>query len=100
MQSKRKALIDLSNISSDDETTITNTKRTSIVDMLPTKTDKENTMPTQLLGDRFQNVHPLLSWYKFDLNTSHMSCEEFMNLIDPKNDENLITFLTETGIIA
>ena len=62
--------------------------------MLPTKTDKENTMPTQLLGDRFQNVHPLLSWYKFDLNTSHMSCEEFMNLIDPKNDEKLITFLT------
>ena len=100
MQSKRKALIDLSNISSDDETTITNTKRTSIVDMLPTKTDKENTMPTQLLGDRFQNVHPLLSWYKFDLNTSHISYESFMNLIDPKNDENLITFLTEIGIIA
>ena len=81
-QSKRKALIDLSNISSDDETTITNTKRTSIVDMLPTKTDKENTIPTQLLGDRFQNVHLLLSWYKFDLNNSIIVVHNLINRIN------------------
>ena len=55
-------------------------------------------MPIQLHEDGFQNVHPLLSWYKFDLNTSHMNYDEFMNLTNPKNNEKLITFLNEVGI--
>ena len=51
MQSKRKAFIDLSNVSGEDESTLANTKRTCVVDMLPIKTDKENTIPQQLPDD-------------------------------------------------
>ena len=57
-------------------------------------------MCKQLNADRFQNVHPLLPLYKFDLNTSCMSHDEFMLLIDPKNDEQMIIFLTDIGILA
>ena len=41
-QSKRKAFIDLSNIPSDDETAHNFLKCTTMQDMSPTKTDKEN----------------------------------------------------------
>ena len=72
MQSKRKAFINLSDIPSDDETTYNPLKCTSIQDMLPTKIDSENNISTELPLDRFQNLHPLLPWYKFNLNTSSM----------------------------
>ena len=87
MHSKRKAFVDLSNVSSEDECTLLNSKRTCVVDMLPIKNDKENTIPQNLLDDRFQNVHPLLPWYKFDLHTVHMNYEGVMKLTDPNNGE-------------
>ena len=51
MHSKRKAFIDLSNVSSEDECTLLNSKRTCVVDMLPIQNDKENTIPQNLLDD-------------------------------------------------
>ena len=100
MQSKRKAFVDLTNISSDDETSGKLYKRTSVQDMLPQQKADGNKSAKQLDVDRFQNVHPLLPWYQFDLNTSRMSYDEFMHLIDPKNDEQMIRFLTDIGILA
>ena len=97
MQSERKAFVDLTNISSDDETTGKSFKRTSVQGMFPQQTENENTFAKQLTADRFQNVHPLLPWYKFDENTSCMSYDKFMHLIDPKNDEQMIIFLTDSS---
>ena len=100
-QSKRKAFIDLSNIPSDDETSQNSFKCTTIEDMLPTKTDKENHFSTTFSEDRFQNLHPLLPWYKHDLNSTSMSYDQFMQLIDPRNDDGqLIRFLTDLGVMA
>ena len=59
--------------------------------MLPQHVDKENTSVKPLDADRFQNVHPLLPWYKYDLNNSCMSYDAFMHLINPKNDAEMIT---------
>ena len=100
MHSKRKAFVDLSNISSDDETSYKSFKYVPAQYMLPQDVNKENTPVKSLDADRFQNVHPLLPWYKYDLNSSSMSYDAFLHLIDPKNDAEMITFLTDIGIIA
>ena len=67
----------------DDATSGKLFKRTSVEDMLPQQADG-NKSAKRLDVDRFQNVHPLLPWYQFDLNTSRMSYDEFMHLIDIK----------------
>ena len=84
MHSKRKAFVDLSNISSDDETSYKSFKYVPAQYMLPQDVNKENTPVKSLDADRFQNVHPLLPWYKYDLNSSSMSYDAFLHLIDPK----------------
>ena len=50
--------------------------------------------------DRFQNVHPLLGWYKHDLKTGGLSYDTFMDLMDPDNDILLLNLLTQIGVIA
>ena len=49
---------------------------------------------------RFQNVHPLLGWYKHDLLTGILSYDSFMQLMNPDNDLPLMNLLTEIGVIA
>ena len=67
---------------------------------MPCLGDKENTKPIEIDDNRFQNVHPLLSWYKHDLETGVLSYDKFMELMNPDNDVQLINVLTEIGVIA
>ena len=47
-----------------------------------------------------QNVHPMLAMYKHDLITEHMSYEGFLHLVAVNNEEYMLQFLGEIGIIA
>ena len=67
---------------------------------MPCLQDKENTNPDQNDDTRFQNVHPLLAWYKHDLETGIFSYDKFMDLINPINDAQLVKLLTEIGTVA
>ena len=88
--------MDLTNVSNDEEIHLKTEKFNSVHDFMPCLGDKENTKPRRIDDNRFQNVHPLLSWYKHDLETSVLSYD-FMNADD---DVKLINVLTEIGVIA
>ena len=97
---KRKALVDLTNVSSDDDVPLKSEKCNNVLDLMPRLQDKENANPDQNDDTRFQNVHPLLAWYKHDLETGIFSYDKFMDLINPINDAQLVKLLTEIGIVA
>ena len=72
--SKRKPFVDLTNISSDNEETLKSDKKYENMDMMPL-ISHEKGVTTDIVGidgTRFQNVHPLLGWYKHDLLTVHI----------------------------
>ena len=97
MHSKRKAFVDLSNISS-DETSCKSFKYTPAQDMLPQDEGKHR---CKTIWCRSLSECPsFVAWYKYDRNNLSMSYDAFMHLIDPKNDAEMITFLTDIGIIA
>ena len=48
--------------------------------------------------DRFQNVHPLLGWYKHDMETGILSYDTFMDLIKPDNVIELLNLMTQIGV--
>ena len=52
----------------------------------PIKTDE-----IQNLQKVFQNKHPLHAWYKHDLNTGHMSYDEYPALVHHENKEQMIS---------
>jgi len=97
---KRKAVEELSN------TSVHPSKQTEICsyfckdDFLPilnetihheNKSDKEFTR-------NYQNVHPILPWYN-DLQTSHVSYEDFLDLTNPDHERKMYEFLTDVGLI-
>jgi hypothetical protein len=64
--SKRKPFVDLTNVyvSSDNEETLKSDKKYENMDMMPL-ISHEKAVTTDIVDDtRFQNVHPLLGWYK------------------------------------
>ena len=75
------------NFCTDDFLPVSNT---SICD--EDKSDKEFTR-------NYQNVHPVLAWYKHDLPTSHLSYEKKLELTHPDNEKMLYAFLTEVCLI-
>ena len=48
----------------------------------------------------FQNVHPLLPWYKHDLETGHFSYEKFQKLVSKEEEESMLDFLVQVDLIA
>ena len=61
---KRKPFVDLTNISSDDDEPLKSDDKYNKVDMMPVISN-EQTLNVEAADDsRFQNVHPLLGWYK------------------------------------
>ena len=98
--SKRKPFVDLTNMSSDNEETLKSDKKYENMDMMPL-ISHEKAVTTDIVDDtRFQNVHPLLGWYKHDLLTGILSYDSFMQLMNPDNDLPLMNLLTEIGVIA
>ena len=47
----------------------------------------------------YQNVHPFLGWYKYDLQTKHMSYDKFMELTNANYEKMLYDFLMDVGLI-
>ena len=62
-------------------------------DVLSTEQRYDNSYPS--FHWNYQNVHPLLPWYKHDLETTHMSYEKLQNLVSLDNELQLLDFLTE-----
>ena len=97
---KRKPFVDLTNISSEDDEPLKSDDKYDVLNMLPT-TCESNELHVAVDDDkRFQNVHPLLGWYKHDLETGILSYDSFMQLMDPSNELPLLNLLTEIGVIA
>ena len=104
---KRKALVDVTNVCNDGDIYLKSDNKYSVQDLLPILEDNVDTNSSKpasifedLSSDRFQNVHPLLGWYKHDLNTGVLSYDDFNNLMQPENDVQLINLLSEIGVIA
>ena len=103
MQScKRKALTDLTNTENDvKEPPISRPNVASANLLFPICSTKSSEFDIQTIDeDRYQNVHPLCSWYKYDKVTDHMSYDQFMNLMMEENDTQLITLLQNIGCIS
>ena len=103
MQScKRKALRDLTNTENDvKEPPISRPNVASANLLFPICSTKSSEFDIQTFDeDRYQNVHPLFSWYKYDKVTDHMSYDQFMNLMMEENDTQLITLLQNIGCIS
>ena len=80
---QRKAFVNMTNVSSDEEIPLKTEKFNSVHDFMPCLGDKEHTKAVETDDKRFQNVHPLLSWYKHDLETGVLSYDKFMELMHP-----------------
>ena len=48
----------------------------------------------------YQNVHPLLGWYKADLEKGQLSYDQFRTLLQTDNEAQLIELLVSVGLIA
>ena len=104
---KRKALVDVTNVCSDGDIYLKSDNKYSVQDLLPILEDNVDTNSSKpasifedLSSDRFQIVHPLLGWYKHDLNTGVFLYDDFNNLMQPENGVQLINLLSEIGVIA
>ena len=98
---KRKALGDLTNCSIDEETGPLKTDHnlcSDAVEMMPNITETSRIPSYE--RERFQNVHPLLGWYKHDLRTGFLPYDDFSDLMKPDNDIQLIELLEQIGVIA
>ena len=56
-----------------------------------------NSGPT--LERQYQNVHPILPWYKHDLVTETFSYERLNRLINQDNEAELFTFFTSLNLM-
>ena len=84
-----------------DEITKTyyNAKRSNIDNLLPTLVGENMTVTKQqdygeieqnklgTLERNYQNIHPLLGWYKYDMETGHFSSDQFQKLLSTENEE-------------
>ena len=73
-------------------------RKISANDVLSTEQRYDNSYPS--FQRNYQNVHPLLPWYKHDLETTHMSYEKLQNLVSLDNELQLLDFLTEVNLLA
>ena len=94
---KRKAFDDITNVCFHDNTHTKKDNSNQVADLFPHLPCKDSETMTQQ-ADRFQNVHPLLGWYKHDLQTGVLSYDEFCELMKPDNDVQLIDLLTQIGV--
>ena len=74
---KRKVLADSTKISFRNTDQSLTSSSFSTEKMLPTLEEPTNSkiISEQQFSRNYQNVHPLLAWYKSDLETSHISYE-------------------------
>ena len=102
---KRKQFQDITN-------TYNNSKRSNIHTLLSLSDDvKMNVTEHQQYTDSEQNklinlekqyqiVHPLLGWYKHDLDTGLFSYDKFQQLTSTEKEGELLDFLIELNLMA
>ena len=97
---KRKALDDITNVLNDEDSNLKSDASYNVGNLMPVLEVDNNKLSSTSDTDRFQNVHPLLGWYKHDLKTGGLSYDTFMDLMDPDNGIQLLNLLTQIGVIA
>ena len=102
---KRKELDDITN-------TYDKSKRSNVNELLPNLDDSKMSVTEQQdyvgndqsvlceLERNYENVHPLLGWYKHDLQTEHLSYDQFQQLMSKEKEEELLNFLVSVNLIA
>ena len=98
---KRKALADDTHISFRDSDQLQSSTNFPTENMLPILEEPTNskTSSEQQHSRNYQNIHPLLAWYKSDLETSHLSYEKLLELTDPDNERAMYDLLTQIGLL-
>ena len=73
----------------------------SVSELYPETVNETEKQQNILKLDRnYQNVHPLLGWYKADLETGQFSYDQFQTLMSVENEEQLLDFLVEVKLLA
>ena len=102
---KRKEFEDITN-------TYHNSKRCNVHTLLPLSGDVKMTdtehhhftenEQTKLddLNRNYQNVHPMLGWYKHDLDTGHFSSDKFQQLMSTEKEDELLDLLVDLNLLA
>ena len=98
---KRKAVGELSNVSLKTSNQSEQINNFCTDDFLPilNKSIGDEANSDKEFTRNYQNVHPVLPWYKHDLPTSHIGYEEFLDLTHPDNEKKMYEFLTDIGLI-
>ena len=65
-----------------------------------TFTEQHDNNNSATFEQNFQNVHPMLPWYKYDLETKHMRYEKLHNLLSLDSELQLLDFITGVNLIA
>ena len=101
---KRKPLIDITNRTANLKSNEEDRQRWA-------KFDESHWFPLQPIQDveevaklpeqfQMQNIHPQLALYDATIKTEHISHDELSFLLNPDNETELLTLLTQTGVIA
>ena len=92
--------------------TCTNSKHCNVDKLLPLvdnvkMTDTEHHYFTENeqtklddLNRNYQNVHPMLGWYKHDLGTGHFSYDKFQELMSTEKEDKLLDLLVDLNLLA
>ena len=93
---KRTALVDLTNIDVDIPIKVGKTDLPiTAIDLMPDLLNDDLNIPNEpTLERQYQNLHPMLPWYKFDLDTGKMSYQSLNRLLHEDNELELFDFLT------
>ena len=62
--------------------------------------EQENSIPVSKSNIRYQNMHPVLPSYKYDLHTTTMSHDQLSFLLRDENEAKLVKLLQDTGVFA
>ena len=100
-QNKRSAFTDITNVASDRDSNIKKHCINTVYEMLPVTFElhknSECSSKTTIL---MQNKHPMLAMYDASLQTDSMSFTDLENLCDPNKEREMLSFLTDLGLIA
>ena len=98
---QKKSPLDITNV--DSPIVYNNKKRitTDAYEMMSIHSEPNPQTSLQVQSSIYlQNVHPGLAMFKHDLKTDKMSFEDLQRLCDYNNESELITFLTDLGVLA
>ena len=97
---KRKCLEDITNTNATDKCVYKTDYPDVSLEAMPIPRDMELEVNDTDFVRQYQNIHPMLGWYKPDLETGKLSYDQFRALLQPENEEELIQLLTDVGLLS